>query len=265
VRLPPFLKPWCRAILAVALLAAGVGQAQNLTALGLIVPAYFDPALDATDWNRLASAATQVPLMAVMNPNSGPGSGPNASYTAAINTLDGSGGSTLGYVYTSYGYRSLKAVEKDIANYFAWFPVDGIFLDEMATTATKANLKYYTAIKNYIRSLYPAAIIVANPGTSFDQAFVTAQVADVFIDEEDTQANVNATPQSAWEATYPAGRFAEIAVQSSGDAQEVNVLSGRHIGWVYSTTLPLNPNPYAALPADFEQEVAALVTINATR
>jgi len=39
-------------------------------------------------------------------------------------------------------------VEKDIANYFNWYPVDGIFLDEMATSATKANLKYYTAIKN---------------------------------------------------------------------------------------------------------------------
>jgi len=265
MRLPYLLNQWRSVLVAMTFLAAGVAQAQNVTPLGLIVPAYFDPAADATDWNRLAAAATQVPLMAVMNPNSGPGSGPNASYTAAIDTLDGSGGSTLGYVYTSYGYRSLKAVEKDIANYFAWFPIDGIFLDEMATSATKANLKYYTAIRNYIHSLYPAAIIVANPGTSFDQAFAANNIADVFIDEEDTQANVNATTQSAWEASYPAGRFAEIAVQSSGDAQEVTVLSSRHIGWVYSTTLPLNPNPYAALPADFEQEVAALVTINGTR
>jgi hypothetical protein len=85
------------------------------------------------------------------------------------------------------------------------------------------------------------------------------------VDEEDTQANVNATPQASWEASYPAGMFAEIAVQSSGDAQEVTTLSNRNLAWVYSTTLPLNPNPYASLPADFEQEVAALVTINGSR
>jgi len=254
---------------AMLLFAASLGfaQAQTVTPppVGLIVPAYFDPGTDATDWNRMASAATQVPLIAVMNPNSGPGTGPDASYTAAINTLDGSGGSTLGYVYTSYGYRKLAAVEHDIANYLNWYPVDGIFLDEMATSATKANLKYYTAIKTYIRSLYPAAIIVANPGTSFDQAFAQNRVADVFVDEEDTQANVNATPQASWEASYPAGMFAEIAVQSSGDAQEVTTLSNRNLAWVYSTTLPLNPNSYASLPADFEQEVAALVTINGSR
>jgi hypothetical protein len=239
--------------------------AQTLPAVGLIVPAYFDPSTDATDWNRMASAATQVPLIAVMNPNSGPGSAPDPSYTAAIMTLDGSGGSTLGYVHTSYGYRKLSAVKQEIARYFSWYPIDGIFVDEMATSATQANLRYYTAIKNYIRQLYPQAIIVANPGTSFDAAFAQAGVADVFIDEEDSQSNVNATPQAAWTQSYPAALFAEIAVQSSGDAQEVTLLSSRNLAWVYSTTLPLNPNPYAALPSDFDQEVAALVTVNASR
>jgi hypothetical protein len=251
----------CAALLG----AASIASAASLPPVGLIVPAYFYPGTNQTDWNQLASAATQVPLMAIMNPNSGPGSGPDPFYISAITTLDASGGSTLGYVHTSYGYRKLADVKRDIANYFNWYPVDGIFLDEMATTATKANLKYYTAIKNYIRTLYPAAIIVANPGTSFDQAFAKAGVADVFVDEEDTQANVNATPQAAWEQSYPATMFAEIAVQSSGDAQGVTSLSSRHLGWVYSTTLPLNPNPYAALPSDFSQEVAALVTVNGSR
>jgi hypothetical protein len=260
-----FFRVVAAALLCVACIGRGQAQTVSPPPVGLIVPAYFDPSADATDWNRMASAATQVPLIAVMNPNSGPGTGPDASYTAAINTLDGSGGSTLGYVYTSYGYRDLAAVEQDIANYFNWYPIDGIFLDEMATNATTANLKYYTAIKNYIRTLYPAAIIVANPGTSFDQAFAQNQIADIFVDEEDTQANVNATPQASWEASYTPGMFAEIAVQSSGDAQEATTLSNRNLAWVYSTTLSLQPDPYASLPADFEQEVAALVTINGSR
>jgi hypothetical protein len=240
-------------------------SAQTLPQVGLIVPAYFDPSTDQTDWNRMAAAASQIPLIAVMNPNSGPGTSADPSYTAAINVLDGSGGSTLGYVYTNYGYRSLAAVKRDIARYFSWYPIDGIFLDEMATSATKANLKYYAAIRDYIRGLYPAAIIVANPGTSFDSAFATNKTADIFIDEEDTQANVNATPQASWTQSFPASMFAEIAVQSINDATVVTALSARNLAWVYSTTLPLNPNPYAALPTDFEQEVAALVTVNGMR
>jgi hypothetical protein len=251
--------------LAALLLLCSPARAQTLPPVGLLIPAYFDPSTDATDWNRMASAATQVPLIAVMNPNSGPGTAPDASYTAALTALKGSGGRVVGYVHTSYGYRKLADVKREIANYFNWYPVDGIFLDEMATNATKANLKYYTAIKNYIRTLYPAAIIVANPGTSFDTAFAQAQVADIFVDEEDTQSNVNATPQAAWTQSYPASLFAEIAVQASSDGQEVTALSSRHLAWVYATTLPLDPNPYASLPADFEQEVAALVTVNGSR
>lgn len=234
--------------------------------LGLLVPAYFYPSgSGATNWNQLDSAASQVPVMAIINPDSGPGSAPDSNYLAANINLDASGGSTLGYVYTSYGARSLQAVENDIANYFAWYQIDGIFLDEMAYNATQANLQYYTAIRNYIRNLYPQAIIVANPGTSFDQAFAQNQTADVFVDDEDTAANVNATAQASWEQAYPAAMFAEMAVQASSDPAEVAQLAPRNISWVYSTTLPLNPNPYAALPADFDQEVAALVSINGAR
>lgn len=240
-------------------------QAQTLPQVGLLVPAYFYPGTDSTDWNRLSIAATQVPVMAVMNPNSGPGKAPDSNYTAAITSFDAAGGSTLGYIHTSYGYRSLAAVEKEVSEYFAWYPIDGIFIDEMASTATPKALKYYKAVKDYIRSVYPAAIIVANPGTSFDQAFATTKVADIFVDEEDTETNVNATTQSAWEQGQPATLFAEIAVQSSDDAQEATFLASRHLAWVYSTALALNPDPYAALPADFEQEVAALVSVNGLR
>lgn len=260
------MKSWLILMCTLCCLAAPApAGAQQLPQVGLLIPAYFDPSTDLTDWNRMAAAASQVPLMAIMNPNSGPGTAPDPSYTSAVITLDASGGSTLGYVHTSYGTRSLAAVEKEVSRYFSWYPIDGIFIDEMASTATTKKLNYYKALKNYIRSVYPAAIIVANPGTSFDQAFAQAQVADVFVDEEDIQANVNTTPQAAWTQSQPASMFAEIAVQSDNDAQEATLLSSRNIGWLYSTTLPLSPNPYATLPPDFEQEVAALVSVNSTR
>lgn len=262
MKLPQALLAACALTL---FLLPGAVFAQTLPQVGLIVPAYFDPGADSTDWNRMAIAATQVPLIAVMNPNSGPGSAPDASYAAAVTALDTSGGSTLGYVHTSYGRRSLSAVKKEVRKYFNWYPVDGIFIDEMATNATTRHVKYYTALKNYIRQIDPAAIIVANPGTSFDQAFATSRTADIFIDEEDTQSNVNATAQAPWTQNVPAAMLAEIAIQTTDDAREAAALTARHLAWVYSTTLSLNPDPYASLPTDFEQEVAALVAVNSSR
>lgn len=252
-------------VLGFAAAAPHIASAQTVPQLGIMVPAYFDPTADSADWQTLTNAAAQIPLIAIMNPNSGPGTSADPAYVNAINAFDGNGGSTLGYVYTNYGNRSLSAVEKDIKTYFNWYPIDGIFLDEMATNATSAHLKYYIAIKNYIRNLYPSAIIAANPGTAFDQAFATNKTADIYVDEEDIASNVNATPQAAWEASYPPGTFAEMAVQAADDAQEVTTLAPRNIGWVYSTTLPLNPNPYANLPSDFANEVNAVISVNNAR
>lgn len=259
------LAAWILASTFAAVGFVATAQGQTLAPVGLLIPAYFDPGTDATDWNRMAGAATQVPLIAVMNPNSGPGKSLDSNYLAAVTALNAAGGRTIGYVHTSYGYRSLGAVEKDVAKYFSWYPVDGIFIDEMASVATSRNLKYYKALTAYIRSLAPSALIVANPGTAFDQAFSTAGVANVYIDCEDTEANVDATAQTGWELTQPATAFAEVAVQSGNDAQEATFLAGRHLGWLYTTTLALSPDPYAALPSDFEQEVAALVTVNGQR
>lgn len=66
-------------------------------------------------------------------------------------------------------------------------------------------------------------------------------------------------------APHPASAFAEIAIGTTNDAVETTVLSQRHVGWLYATTRTLQADPYAALPADFQQEVEQLILINATR
>lgn len=234
--------------------------------VGLLVPAYFDPSADSADWNRMCSAATQVPLIAVMNPDNGPGQQRDVNYLSANINLDLCGGSTIGYVHTRYGKRPLAQVKRDVRRYFDWYQPDGIFIDEMPSTATPSNLEYYKALARYIRLIYPQAIIVGNPGTGFSESFAKAGVADLFVDEEDASVNANSTPQAAWTQSYPASLFAEIAIASPSDGQEATLLAGRHLAWVYSTTRGAsNSDPYAALPPDFNQEVAALLEVNATR
>lgn len=223
------------------------------------MPAYFDPVADKQDWNTLISAANQTSLIAIMNPNSGPGTSVDQNYVNNVNSINSAGGKVVGYVHTSYGARALADAEKDVDNFFAWYNIKGIFLDEMAATASSANLSYYKALAAYIRGKSASAIIVGNPGGAFDEAFVTNKVCDIFVDAEDIQSNVHNMAQPTWVNNYAATTFAAMSIQTSGDASETAWLkSHRRMGWVYTTTLPFNPNPYGALPSDFASTYSSL-------
>lgn len=103
---------------------------------GILIPAYFypswwDPGVNL--WDDLAAAASQVPLIAIMNPNSGPGGGSNADYTREVDALRLAGGRVIGYVHTSYGARPVDEVLSEVDAYYAWYNVDGIYFDEAAS------------------------------------------------------------------------------------------------------------------------------------
>jgi hypothetical protein len=227
--------------------------------VGLLIPAYFDPASDQVDWNAMISAASQVPLMAIMNPNNGPGSSASQAYSSNIDAINAAGGKVLGYVHTSYGSRALADAEADVDTFYSWYNVKGIFLDEMANTSTSANQSYYTQLASYIHSHHPGAVIVGNPGASFPEAMITNKWADVFVDAEDIQSNVHNMTQPSWVNNYPATSFAAMSLQTSGDASETAwLVNNRHVGWTFTTTLPLDPNPYGSLPGDFSSVIPAL-------
>jgi hypothetical protein len=94
--------------------------------LGILVPAYFYP---GSLWNSMSNAALRVPLIAIMNPNSGPGASQDPNYIAAVNNLRHTGAQVIGYVSTAYATRLLAQVEADIDSYLSWYTLDGIFLD----------------------------------------------------------------------------------------------------------------------------------------
>ncbi len=99
---------------------------------GLLVPAYFDPTADPTDWASLDTAALTTPVIAIMNPSSGPGSSVNPAYTTVISALQANGGQVIGYVPTGDGADSLASVETEINEYHSFYPaINGIFLDQM--------------------------------------------------------------------------------------------------------------------------------------
>ena len=80
----------------------GYGNLQVSGRLGLLVPAYIYPVAGGA-WDQLAAVASTVPLIAIVNPNSGPGTASDPNYVSAINNVRAAGGGVIGYVPTDYG------------------------------------------------------------------------------------------------------------------------------------------------------------------
>lgn len=107
---------------------------------GLIVPAYFAWWRDEgkRDYDRLREAAEKLQdnsLVVVINPNSGPGPadwGYGDSVREFVNDLKSKKQIVLGYVFTSYGKRSVDNIMRDVEGYKV-YGVDGYFFDEVTT------------------------------------------------------------------------------------------------------------------------------------
>lgn len=218
--------------------------AQPAAAQSMAVPAYFYP---GSYWTQLDGAGSGVGL-AVMNPDSGPGAAPDPNYVSAVNSAEAAGIRVVGYVYTSYGSRSLAAVESDINDYYSWYPdVDGIFLDEASTDC--ANEAYYAALNSYVKSKGGTGLTILNPGTQTNQCYEPA--ADVLLTFEGTDKQyVSSYSAPSWVAQYPASHFWHVIYATSSVsamAAAVQLSKARNAGYVYVTSATL-PNPYDVLP-----------------
>src|SRR5205809_454505 len=91
---------------------------------------------------RVFCLAVLVTLLAVINPNSGPGRSEDPNYVQGIKNLQAAGVVVLGYVSTGYGRLSLSKVESQVSSYKNWYSVNGIFFDGMAYVT--GSEKYYS-------------------------------------------------------------------------------------------------------------------------
>jgi len=230
----------------------------------LLVPAYFYPVAGG-GWDQMATAAKSVPVTAILNPNSGPGAATDPVYASAINKLRSDGGRVLGYVHTSYGKRPLGTVEAEVRAYASFYHLDGIFVDEMATDL--AHVSYYRTLDAYIRQLNSHYEVIGNPGTSTQQAYLTAPTADVLVDFEDNQSAYGRAAPASWVIKYSAQHFANIIGQATSLSTmkaDLALARKRDAGYVYVTDQNLNSydTAYDRLPIYWSQEVAAIKAEN---
>jgi|GEM_PF-399551 len=262
----------------------------------IAVPAYFP---DHLHWDQTARNNWDAPeqgydttKLIVINPYDGtvdpwnPANGGfNQELKDRVDLAKARGVTVLGYTWTNKHSRSWNpyyvgtrladiGIKQDIDNYFAWYNVDGIFVDDAVITKTNNTpdctsvtqdnspndpwmAPSYQRIYNYVKAKGGAANIVAlNPGIQPPECFMTA--SDILVNFEGSYNDYvngfdSCCANPAWVANYAPNRFWHLihtAPTGTNEMQNVVQLSKqRHAGWVYVTpTLnndPVTNDPHA--------------------
>jgi hypothetical protein len=225
--------------------AAGSGGARAST--GTMVPLYTYPS--DSSWTAIVAAKEAhptVPVIAVFNPNSGPGASVDATYVTATNDLKNAGIVVLGYVPTGYAARDANEVKAEIDDYVAWYPATtGIFFDEQSNEPGFES--YYSDLDTYVKSK-SLTFTVGNPGTDTAESYVGA-LDMMLIYETDGLPSVSSL--GGWHDAHDKHNFGIIPYKvPSLDASFV-AQAKDHVGYIYLTDDDL-PNPWDSLPPYFD-------------
>ncbi len=235
-----------------------------------LVPAYFSPELGPDGrtvglWAEMCEAM-KTPSIAIMNPSSGPGEGVQAAYVEALRYCHDSGNEVVGYVDTAYGRRSLDAVKADIRNYYRWYVIDGIFLDQMSiepdepASDGRDMRSYYRELYAFIKEFASPGKVVGNPGDAFsDDWQLSEPVADILVVFEGYAEVYAGWSPPEWVYRYPSARFSHLVHTAPPERRhDLCVLSQqRNGGRIFITDevmagledAPLSENPWDHLPS----------------
>jgi hypothetical protein len=227
----------------------------------ILVPAYFYPAGNGLkEWDRLIQAAAEVPIVAIANPASGPGTRVDPNYTRVLDRAAKAGIRLIGYITTSYAKRPVKDVTADVETWYRFYPqIQGIFFDEQASS--KEHVPYHQAIRKAVKGL-----VVTNPGTLCAPEFVTERATDVACVYENKEGFAR-FKRLEWSANLPPDRFAALPYAIPTAAQMrtfVKQTLREGLGYFYVTDHE-GANPWDRLPSYWDEELAAVKDANAAQ
>ncbi|MHB8699539.1 MAG: spherulation-specific family 4 protein [Nitrososphaerales archaeon] len=227
------------------------------TPTGVIIPLYSYP---GSDWNLVEQAKyahPSVPIVAIINPDNGPGTSQDPNYVSGVNNLRSAGVTVLGYVYTHYASRASASVIADVNTYKSWYNVSGIFFDEMSNVP--GNEAYYLALSTYAKSI-GLEFTVGNPGAIVPDSYIGTM--DCIVTYE-SQGLPSISTLASLETSFSKSELAAISFGiATLDTSYTNSASN-YLGYIYLTNSGL-PNPYSELPPYFSGLVASLDTSSST-
>jgi hypothetical protein len=233
------------AILVVSFLPAAIHPVSSATSTttGLIVPLYSYPTNPT--WSTLIReklSYPNVPLLAVINPDSGPGKSSNPNYVLGIASLQKAGIIVIGYVPTGYARVRLETVDASALHYKSWYNVNGIFFDQMSNNPSEAS--YYSEASQYVNSI-GLDLTVGNPGTSVPSSYVG--ILNILVIYENAGLPSVSTIANSTLGD-PRSNFAAISYRVEAPSQSYLQSVAQYLGYVYFTNGHA-PDPYAGLPS----------------
>ncbi len=232
---------------------AALGTARR----GILIPAYFHPGTSPAPWDEIIKAAARVPITAIVNPSSGPGTSRSAAYADVITRLRAAGGKPIGYVSTDYAKRLRAEVTTDVQRWKQYYPeIGGIFYDEQSTGPDQVD--HYAALVTLARQTIPGGKVVTNPGTACDRGYYDRARPDVMVLWEKA-GGFPALP--VWAQDAPDNFFAMLAHAISDKQTMLGIVSATPLsgfGWSYVTDRILGHGLWGGLPSYWLDEVAAV-------
>jgi len=227
----------------------------------LLVPLYAYP---GSDWDTVAAGGSSVDTVAIINPDSGPGTGPDSNYDTYMAKMVSAGVEMVGYVHTSYGARAIADVKSDIDVYATEFPdLVGIFLDECSADASEVS--YYSELYTYIMSFPGWKYDILNPGAVPTSGYTA--VSTQIVTYEDTSSGFTDSENPSFATCADKNAFAMITYAASSTSNMESAISAAkskgYYGWVYATDGTASGNTYGTVPSYYSTMVSYIAdTIN---
>jgi hypothetical protein len=243
--------------------APAAEQAASKPTLRLLVPAYFYPAGDGlAHWDQLLTAADKVPIVAIVNPASGPGRRVDPNYVAIFDRAKQTKITLIGYVSTSYAKRTIAEAQAVVDGWLKLYPgIQGIFFDEQTSAADQ--IPYYESLYKYVREEKNLSLVVTNPGTVCDEGYLSRPATDVVcLFENRNSFTADRLPE--WSSKYAAEHVAVLPynVQTAEAMRAcLQTAAARNVGYLYVTD-DSGRNPWDRLPTWWAEEVEAVGAAN---
>ncbi|TBR11042.1 MAG: hypothetical protein EPO62_02470 [Candidatus Nitrosotenuis sp.] len=224
------------------------------TSTGIMIPLYTYP---GTTWDTVVAAKNahpSVPIVAIINPNNGPGGAKDSNYVSGIQKLQSAGIVVIGYVATGYGSRSTSTVNSDIDTYKSWYPqLQGIFFDEMSNGG--GDETYYGNLSNHSKSV-GFAFTVGNPGAETQSSYI-GTMDNIIIYE--TGGLPSLSFLGGWHTGYDKSNFSYLSYGVGTLDTSFVQSSANYVSYMYITNDNLS-NPWDSVTPYFSDLAAALDT-----
>lgn len=209
-----------------------------------------------THWQSVIDAKKahpSVPIVAVINPNSGPGNYRDSNFANGIPKLRNVGVIVLGYTHSDYGDRSLTSLKADVDKYQNWYGIDGIFIDEFNNQANTVEWQY-DQITDYAKSK-GMKMVMGNPGTDVPRSYIST-VDTMTISEGRGYLNLDYV--KGWHLDYDKRNFGIIRYDIGWLDTNYVIEASKYVGLIYITNGNDSNSRWFNVPPYFGQMVSTL-------